>query len=164
MRQTAVHAAAATLHNDRMELLRNTVESGNAALMGQVTASQQLASRVAPHQRSIGATGRVLERYRRGRTYKYRLALPRWFARNVWECIVHEANQGWTTQLYPINLRPKHTYAFDFVRRGDVKAVRELMRLGHLSVNDRVGFYWGEESLLEASILRVEIYVQVSCL
>jgi hypothetical protein len=153
MRQTALHATAFTVHSERMELLRNTVVSGNATLMGQITASRQLASRDTPHQMPIDDTGRTVARSRRGRAYKYRLPLPGWFAKCVWELFVHEANQGWTVQLYPINLRPEHTYAFDFVRRGDVKAVRELMRLGHLSMNDQANCEYYQLSLLNVSLL-----------
>jgi galactokinase len=152
MRQNGVHTAALVLHNERLEALRNTIESGNATLMAKITASQQLTARNAPPQTFVDTTGRTVARIRRGRAYKYRLPLPRWFAQNVWEFVVHEANQGWTTHLYPVNLRPKNTYAFDFVRKGDVTAVRELLRLGHLSVNDQAACSGYEQSLFEVSV------------
>lgn len=89
--------------------------------------------------------------------HRYRLALPRWLVGCVWEFSMHECDSVWTFQLAPINIRPAHTYAFDFVRGGDVGAVRELLRSRKLSVRDCEQTERGVSNMLEVSSLRFRV-------
>jgi hypothetical protein len=66
---------------------------------------------------------------------------------------MHECDNVWTFQLSPINIRPAHTYVFDFVRAGDVEAVRDLLRSRKLSVRDCEETNRGVSTLLEVSLL-----------
>ena len=77
---------------------------------------------------------------------------------------MHECDSVWTFQLSPINIRPAHTVAFDFVRAGDVGAVRELLRSRKLSVRDCEQTNNGVSTLLEVSILRPELFLEASLL
>ena len=146
-----------TLQSERMRLLQDTVESGYATLAGQLTAftPEQLTTHDKPHNEQHQALGRTTEPFsaftKRGKTSRYRLALPRWFTKCVWDFTVHESNHIWTFQLQPVNMRPAHTYAFDFVRNGDLMAVRKLLEQGHLSVNDQSMYCGQSEPLLKVS-------------
>lgn len=77
------------------------------------------------------------------------MGLPRWFVNCVWELGVHEADGVWTTQIWPVNLRPSSSVVFDYVASGDVEAVRELLRSGHLSVRDQAQDEYEDMSIFE---------------
>jgi hypothetical protein len=167
MRETARHAAALSLQSQQLERLQASVESGNLALVGHITAfaSQQVISYDEPVQRTV--TGHKMSPNRsvrkwakQGRDYTFRLRLPRRLVNCVWEFGVHECDNVWTFQLKPINIRPAHTYVFDFVRAGDTDAVRELLRSGQLSVHDRQLTSKGSKSLLEVSSMHYRSYVR----
>lgn len=64
---------------------------------------------------------------------------------------MHEGDSVRKVQLYPLIIRPRHTYAFDFVRSGNTAAVRELLQSRHLSVLDRSLSGSNVETLLEVS-------------
>lgn len=132
-------AATSALQGEMSSLLQKTLESGNAKLLQSITTltSLQSSSGNTPHQRSAKITDRTIEHDRRGRHRKVRISLPRWFANCVGELVISESQNIWTFQLHLVNIRPRHTYAFDFVRQGNLAAVRELMSLGDLSVNDQ---------------------------
>jgi hypothetical protein len=159
MRESAKHAASFTFQSQKLERLQASVESGNTALIERVKAfaTETMASRTEPVQQQKLDTDMGISRSsrgqgRRGRVHKCRLALPRWLVGCVWEFGVHERDSVWTFQLSPVNLRPAHTYVFDFVRAGDVEAVRELLKSRKLSVRDREqrdDFVFGELTLLE---------------
>jgi hypothetical protein len=158
MQQTANHAAALSLQSRQLERLQASVQSGNLALFGHITtfASQQIASCDEPAQRTvskqhISPTRLARKRVKQGIDYTFRLRLPRRLVDCVWEFGVHECDNVWTFQLKPINIRPAHTFVFDFVRAGDTDAVRELLRSGQLSVHDRQASKNGNKTLLEVS-------------
>jgi hypothetical protein len=143
-------------------MLQSSVESGNLALIGHITsfASQQATSSGSdpPHQakedRSVAGRRRLPKTPKDGTEHKFRLALPRRLVKCIWEFSVLECDNAWTFQLKPVNIRPAHTYAFDFVRAGDVSAVRELMRSRQLSIQDREQHANGSWNLLEVRDLQ----------
>jgi hypothetical protein len=145
VRESARHAAALTLQAQRLDMLQTSIESGNLALIGHITtfASQQATTsggntiQHAHDDRSVMGRRKLPKRPRNNTEYKFRLALPHRLVKCIWEFSVHECDSAWTFQLKPVNIRPAHTYAFDFVRAGDVIAVRELMKSRQLSVQDR---------------------------
>jgi hypothetical protein len=91
------------------------------------------------------------KRPRNSTEYKFRLALPQRLVKCIWEFSIHKCDNAWTFQLKPVNIRPARTYAFDFVRTGDVSAVRELLRSRQLSVQDRESSWRGSGTLLDVS-------------
>ena len=141
MRQAAERVNEFVTQCEQIKLLQDTVESGNAALHGQIAAfncQQPSPRRYDEHHHALGKPTDKFPNYsRRGNTRRYRLVLPRWFTRCVWDFTIHESNHVWTIQLLPVNFRPWYTHAFAFVRNGDVMAVRKLLELGHLTLNDR---------------------------
>ena len=154
MRESAKHVASFTRQNERLERLQASVESGNTALIERVTAfatQKVVAGSVQSPTSSSDTVLRQSPRMRagRGKTHEYRVTLPRWLVGCVWEFGLHECDNVWTFQLSPINIRPNHTYIFDFVRAGDVEAVRELLRSRKLSVRDRQQTDYGDSTLLE---------------
>jgi len=161
VQEAAAHAAALTLQNQRMERLQAIVESGHMALLGQITniASQQVVTHKAASKRLLSGHNESRDqplpvKSRHGRSRTYRIALPRWLVSCVWEFAVHESDGVRNFQLYPLNMRPSHTYVFDFVREGDVAAVRDLLISRQLSVLDRSYYSSAErdgETLLEVS-------------
>jgi len=156
MRQAAERVNEYVLQSEHMKLLKDTVESGNAALVGQIAAftSQQKIPHTCDEPREAlgNPTGRCANYSRRGKTRRCRLVLPRWFIRCVWDFTIHGSNHVWTVQLQPVNLRPFYTDAFEPVRNGDVIAVCKLLEQGHLCVNDRA-VYW--DSTTSVSLLEV---------
>jgi hypothetical protein len=161
VRESARHAAALTLQAQRLDQLQLSVESGNLVLIGHMTtfASQQATASGADtiqhvhEDRSVLGMRSLRKRPRNGAEYKFRLALPQRLVKCIWEFSVHECDNAWTFQLKPVNIRSARTYAFDFVRAGDVGAVRELMRSRQLSVQDREPTCSGSRTLLEVSKL-----------
>jgi hypothetical protein len=155
MRESAKHAAAFALQSEHIKQLHNTVETGNAVLLGHLTNSTLLepATVTRTQQTSVITTGASnTKRQKRNKSYRLRVILPRWFVNCVWELGVHEADGVWTTQIWTVNVRPRHAVVFEYVRSGDVEAVRELLQSGKLSMRDfRVGHY-KDESLFEVSI------------
>jgi hypothetical protein len=159
VRESARHAAALTLQAQRLDQLQSSVESGNSALIGQITTfASQKATRVgetpvqqAQEDRSVTGRRKLPQRSRNGTEYKFRLALPHRLVKCIWEFSVHGCDNAWTFQLSPVNIRPARTYAFDFVRAGDVNTVRELMRSRQLSIRDREPSSRGSRTLLEVS-------------
>lgn len=152
-----------TLQSQHLERLQASIESGKVDLIDHIT---DFASRVATRQGSvspfssntnISANERGSRPCRRYRNWQIRLPLPRWLVGCVWEFGMHERDNVWTFQLCPINLRPAHTYVFDFVRAGDVGAVRELISSRQLSVHDREPTWNGHRTLLEASHMAYNI-------
>jgi hypothetical protein len=172
MRESARHAAALTLQAQRLDMLQTAVESGNLALIGHITtfASQQATSSGSnpPQQvngnRSVAGGKKLPKRSRNGTEYKFRLALPHRLVKCIWEFSVHECDNAWTFQLKPVNIRPARTYAFDFVRAGDVSAVRELMISRQLSIQDREQSSIGSGTLLEVRDLRRVLYFRTRLL
>jgi hypothetical protein len=142
-----------------LDMLQSSIESGNLALIGHITtiASQQATtSGPDPPQQvhvdsSVLARRKLPKRSRNGTEYKFRLALPHCLVKCIWEFSVHECDNAWTFQLKPVNIRPARTYAFDFVRAGDLNAVRELLRSRQLSIQDREPSSSGSRTLLEVS-------------
>jgi hypothetical protein len=172
VRESARHAAALTLQAQRLDMLQSSVESGNLALIGHITtfASQQSTSsgkdtfQQAQEDRSVLGRRSPPKRPRSGREYKFRLALPHRLVKCIWEFSVYECDSAWTIQLKPVNIRPAHTYAFDFVRAGDIGAVRELMRSRQLSVQDRESDLSGGRTLVEVSDVRLILHPGASLL
>lgn len=70
---------------------------------------------------------------------------------------MHEADGVWTTQIWPINVRPGSAVVFDYVSSGDVEAVRELLRSGNLSLRDYMHHGTRNHSLFEVSCAQREI-------
>jgi hypothetical protein len=160
MRESARQAASFTLQSHKLEKLQASIEAGNTALIERVTASatQIMASRTASLQQPSLEINTVFSRPlairgRHGKMRSYRLSLPRWLVGCVWEFSMHESHNVWTFQLSPVNIRPAHTYVFDFVRAGDVEAVRDLLRSRKLSVRDCEQTKRGASTLLEVSLL-----------
>jgi hypothetical protein len=160
MRESAKQAASFAHQSQKLERLQASIEAGNTALIERVTASatQIMASRTASLQQTSLEINTVFSRppairERHGNVRSYRLSLPRWLVGCVWEFSMHECDNVWTFQLSPINIRPAHTYVFDFVRAGDVEAVRDLLRSRKLSVRDCEETNRGVSTLLEVSLL-----------
>jgi hypothetical protein len=152
MRESAKHAAAFALQSEHIKQLHNTVETGNAVLLGHVTNSALLepAAMIPKQQNSLDRAGADRpKRQRRDRSYRFRVSLPRWFVNCVWELGVHEADGVWTTQMWPVNVRPESAVVFEYVRSGDVEAVRELLNSRQLSLRDHMHRWDGDLSLFE---------------
>jgi hypothetical protein len=155
MRESAKHVAAFALQSEHIKQLHNTVETGNAVLLGHLTNSTLLepATATRTQQTSLITTGASnTERQKRNKSYRLRVNLPRWFVNCVWELGVHQADGVWTTQIWPVNVRPSSAVVFDYVSSGDVEAVRELLQSGKLSMRDYRDGHYKEESLFEVSI------------
>jgi hypothetical protein len=161
MRQTAT---ALALQSQHIERLNNSIESGNATLIGHIANLSQTgtrsANRSSPHQISTSALDNDPEALRckltkRTKTRTYHLRLPSWLIDCVWEFGVHTSANVWTVQVYNVNVRPWNSGVFDAVRSGDTKAVRQLLDSGRLSLRDRVRYSEAldepDETLLEAS-------------
>jgi hypothetical protein len=156
MRESARHAAAFALQSEHIKQLHNTVTTGNAALLGHLTNSTLLepATTSRTQQPSvIGTTSTKMKRQKRGRSYTLRVNLPRWFVKCVWELAVHEADGVWTTQIWPVNVRPRSAVVFEYVESGDVEVIRDLLQSGQLSIRDHWGDRSEDLSLLEVSLI-----------
>jgi hypothetical protein len=172
VRESARHAAALTLQAQRLDMLQSSVESGNLALIGHITtfASQQATNsggntiQQAHEDRSVMGRRKLPKKPKNGTEYKFRLALPRRLVKCIWEFSVHECDNAWTFQLSPVNVRPARTYAFDFVRAGDVGAVRELMKSRQLSIRDREPSSNGNGTLLEVRDVQWVLFLQAGLL
>ena len=152
MRESARHAAAFALQSEHIKQLHNTVETGNAVLLGHITNSTLLepAASIQTRQTSVVRTGPAKSRKSRpDRSYRFRVSLPRWFVNCVWELGVHEADGVWTTQIWPVNVRPTSAVVFEYVENGDVDAVRELLHSRKLSLRDHMRSWDGDLSLFE---------------
>lgn len=156
MRESTKHAAAFALQSEHIRRLHNTVETGNAVLLGHMTNSTLLepATSTRTQQKSVvTADSTKPRRQKRDRSYRLRVSLPRWFVNRVWELGVHESDGVWTTQIWPVNVRPDSAVVFDYVRSGDLEVVRGLLQSGQLSMRDHSrGGEFGDESLFEVSI------------
>jgi hypothetical protein len=155
IRESARHAAAFALQSEHIKQIHNTVETGNAVLLGHLTNSTLLEPPTATRtqQTSVITTGASnTKRQKRNKSYRLRVNLPRWFVTCVWELGVHEADGVWTTQIWTVNVRPRHAVVFEYVRSGDVEAVRELRQSGKLSMRDYRDGQYKDESLFEVSI------------
>lgn len=158
MREAAKSAAALSDQRQCLTKLQASIDSGNMALIGRITVftSQEATSCAdfAPQHPSdrITITGRPPRKHtRHGRSRTFRIPVPTWFVACVRAFGVHTSEGAWTVQLNTVNIRPAHTYVFDFVRAGDVGAVRELMTSGQLSIYDRQAGRKGGKTLLEVS-------------
>lgn len=146
IRQAARNASSLTLQNQQLKILQASVESGQVALInhmtGFATATQVATSSDSSLQSSsiedVKDNRTAIRRSRHGKSRRFRVSLPRWLVGRVWELGLHECDNVWTLQLAPMNVRPARTYVFDFVRAGDVEAVRKLIGSRQLSVQDRV--------------------------
>jgi hypothetical protein len=169
MRQAARQASILAMHGQNVERLQSSVESGNTTLLERIadfaaqsesnsnTASTSSARHHLDHYKTrLGATAMNLVKKKscNSRSHRFHLPLPMWLVGNVWELSVRQCNGAWTIQLSPVNIRPGHTYVFDFVRAGDVEAVRELLRSGKLSLHDRDETGINGNTLLEVSDTR----------
>jgi hypothetical protein len=161
MRQTAT---ALALQSQHIERLNNSIESGNATLIGHIANLSHTMTRLAngssPHQIPMPALDNDLdvlrcESTKRPKARTYRLGLPNWLTDCVWEFAVQSSANVWTVQVYNVNVRPWNSGVFDAVRSGDTKAVRQLLDSGRLSLRDRVRYSEAldepDETLLEAS-------------
>jgi hypothetical protein len=146
MRQTATVIALQSQHMDR---LNNSIELGNATLIGHIAnlshTRTKLANGSSPHQISTSAPDKdsdVLrcESTKRTKAHVYRLRLPGWLIDCVWEFGVHTSATAWTAQVYTVNVRPWNSCVFDAVRSGDTKAVRQLLESEQLSLRDRLRY------------------------
>jgi hypothetical protein len=159
MRETAKHATALTLQSQRIESLQDSFESGNTALIGHIEklSATKLTNGSWTHQGLTSAHDKgpgVLRRRstKRTKAHTFRLGLPTWLVDCVWEFGVHASASVWSVQVYSINIRPQYSCVFEVVRRGNVKAVRELLASGQLSLRDRAHEWSGHGyTLLEAS-------------
>jgi hypothetical protein len=164
MRQAARHTSILTLYGQHLERLQSSVDSGNILLLERITnpaaqsaASRNIASSAQYHSGHDIARGPDIamniksKRYQNSRSYRCRLPLSAWLVGSVWELGVRQCNSVWTLQFSPVNIRPGHTYAFDFVRAGDIGSVRELLKAGHLSIHDRDSTGTSGNTLLEVS-------------
>jgi hypothetical protein len=166
VRESARHAAALSLQAQRLVMLQTAVESGNLALMGHITtsASRKVDPAGNPSQQTHD-NGHVVgrrsprKRPKNSTEYKFLLALPHRLVKCIWEFSVHECDNAWTFQLKPVNIRPARTYAFDFVRAGDVRAVRELIRSRQLSAQDREPSSNGSRTLLEVGDMHQSLHL-----
>lgn len=158
MRENAKLADALTLQSERTEKLLCLVESTSTTRSrhnGAITA-RDLATGDAEQQDSI-SKGEVVtadtHRKRRytGKAYRFHVSLPRYFTNCIWEFCAYKSDGIWTTQVYPVNIRPTDTIGFECVRLGDIHAVRELIRSGELSFRDHDGYGPGS-SLLEVGV------------
>jgi hypothetical protein len=66
---------------------------------------------------------------------------------------MHEADGVWTTQIWPVNVRPRSALVFECVESGDVKAVRNLLQSGQLSIRDHKSGVSKDLSLFEVSFI-----------
>jgi hypothetical protein len=158
MRQTATALALQSQHTER---LKDSIESGNTTLIGHIANLSHTMTRLAngssPHQIPMPALDNDLdvlrcESTKRPKARTYRLGLPNWLTDCVWEFAVQSSANVWTVQVYNINIRPRRCYVFDVVSSGDVKAVRELLEFGQLSLRDRAHNSYGpDRTLLEVS-------------
>jgi hypothetical protein len=164
MQQTAT---ALALQNQHVERLKDSIETGNATLIGHIASLSHTgmisANRSSSHQTPTSALDKdpnVLrcESTKRTKARTYRLRLPSWLIDCVWEFGVHTSANAWTAQIYTVNVRPWNSCVFDAVRSGDTKAVRRLLESGRLSLRDRVRYSGAlnepdrpDETLLEAS-------------
>jgi hypothetical protein len=166
MRQAAKQASILTMHGQHIERVQSSVELGNRTLLERIadfaaqsdsnssTASTSSARHHSDHDKvrlCATAMNLVKKKSQNDRSHRFHLPLPVWLVGNVWELGVRQCNGAWTFQLSPVNIRPRHTYVFDFVRAGDIEAVRELLRSGKLSVHDRDEIGINGNTLLEAS-------------
>jgi hypothetical protein len=102
------------------------------------------------------------KRQKRDKSYRLRVSLPPWFLNCVWELGIHQADGVWTAQIWPINVRPGSALVFDYVRSGDVEAVRELLQSGQLSMRDYACQGRLNRSLPEVSITKSTVHGQDS--
>jgi hypothetical protein len=168
MRQTATALALQSQHMDR---LQDSIESGNATLIGHIAnlslsgtesadgpfARQTPTSAFDKDSDALG--GRSTKRTK-SRTYRMRL--PNWLTDCVWEIAVHFSANVWTAKVYTVKIRPVHSLVFDAVRSGNLKVVRELLASGTLSLRDRAHMWNGSDiSLLEASFWMFGTYLSI---
>jgi len=151
MRESAKHAAAFALQSKHIKQLHNTVETGNAALLGRITNSNP-SGPAASAQTQQTAMIRAGANKKRNKSYRLRVSLPRWFINCVWKLGVHEADGVWTTQVWTVNVRPSSAVVFDYVKSGDVKVVRELLQSGGLSMRDHISHRYGDSSIFDVSV------------
>lgn len=91
MRKSTKHATVLALQTQHLDRLQTSVESGNVALIGHITAfsPQQVTTDEASHRVPLNRNTRVGKplhnHLKRGRSHKYHLPLPRWLVACVWE-------------------------------------------------------------------------------
>ena len=150
--QAAAFATQRELQIEHFRQLKEAVEEAKAAFFGQVTNPTPMGSAVVvqTQQTSIARTDAAKSsRSRRDRSYRLRVSLPRWFVNCVWELGVHEADGVWTTQIWPVNVRPESAVVFEYVEDGDVEAVDKLLHSRQLSLRDHMRSWDGDLSLFE---------------
>jgi hypothetical protein len=155
--QVAAFAIQRQLQIEHFKQLQESFEAAKAAFLGQ-TAIQSRPELADPPQTQQALVVRVgtpnSNRPKRDRSYRLRVSLPRWFVHCVWELGAHEEDGVWKTVFWPVNLRPKSAVAFDYVKSGNVEAVRKLLQSRHLSIRDHM-YHWGRNmSLFDVSLTR----------
>lgn len=157
MREAARHASALTIQSQHLARLEASIESGKVALLDRMTGftSHMVTNETTKQQLFSSSHTKAKMLLRKGskgdKSRKFRLTLSRWLVGCVWEFGVQRNEGVWNIQIKPINVRPAHTYVFDFVREGHVMAVRELMKSRELSVHDCEAGSKGPFTLLEVS-------------
>jgi hypothetical protein len=152
MRESAKHAAAFALQSEHIKQLHNTVTTGNAALLGHLSNSHILEPVTSARTQQTSMIRAAGATKKRNKSYRLRISLPSWFVNCIWELGVHEADGVWTTQIWPVNVRPRSAVVFEYVESGDVEAVRGLLRSGSLSMRDHTPFKGKNVSIFDVSV------------
>ena len=147
LREAALRAAEAqaqnvllSSHEAQLQNLSLAVQSGHATILERIETTRPSGSITSSGGTTIDYHTRkshtLRNRGKRPSTRTFRLALPHWLSRCVWEFATHEMDGAWNFSVRPVNIRPHGTFAFDVVRSGNLEAVRKLFSSGELSVSD----------------------------
>jgi hypothetical protein len=150
--QAAAFARQRELQIEHFKQLQETFEAAKAAFQGQIANPAHLeppAVTQAQHDSAARTAVTESRRHKHDRSYRVRVSLPRWFVNCVWELGVYETDGVWTTQIWPVNVRPTSAVVFEYVENGDVEAVRGLLHSRKLSLRDHMHSWDGDLSLFE---------------
>lgn len=152
---------SSVIYDERPKSLPRTVDSGDPVVLDhlQTPVSHQrldpaswMETQPSPSASSV-TPDVTLQKFRR---HRYRVSMPRWLVNFVWDVTFFEYRGSWILQLRPVIIRPRGTFAFDFVRSGDIETIRRLLQSGELSLHDHEQVGGNCRNLLEVGRVLLE--------
>jgi hypothetical protein len=67
---------------------------------------------------------------------RFRLPLLAWLSGRTWEIAFRQSQASWTLQVNPIYYWAAESLALQYVREGNIAAVKKLLHAGELSIWD----------------------------
>jgi hypothetical protein len=150
MRNAVAHASTLQTYGDVLALqqtqlgsIQNKLSAGNARLSDQL---EDLSDHLKAAKGSqlfsepqTCVTRSSDERYfssKNRSSVRFRLPLLAWLSGRTWEIAFRQSQASWTLQVNPIYYRAAESLALQYVREGNIAAVKKLLHAGELSIWD----------------------------